>query len=119
MDSATRVEESGDSTDIARTRPGHAGLIRITSRLGVWGLIAALVPPMASELGGPMWLASLTPMVVAGLVTSGIPGPACGSAARGRTRDWLSLDEQMPQPGGHDEERRRRQRAWKRHIQLR
>ncbi len=72
MDSATRVGESGDSTDVARTRPGHAGLIRITSRLGVWGLIAALVPPMATELGGPMWLASLTPMVVAGLVASGI-----------------------------------------------
>jgi len=72
MDHATGVEKSGDSTDGARTRPGHAGLIRIASRLGVWGIIAALVPPMATELGGPMWLASLTPMVVAGLVASGI-----------------------------------------------
>jgi hypothetical protein len=51
---------------------GRARAVALTSRLAVWGLVAALLPPLAETFGGPFWLQRADWLVAAGFMASGI-----------------------------------------------
>ena len=55
-----------------RSRPRSPGLIRIASRVGVWGFVIALAPPIADALG--VWVAPslVGPISSFGLLASGL-----------------------------------------------
>ena len=48
------------------------GLIRVTSRVGVWGFVVALVPPLADALGAPVAPHLVGPISSFGLISSGL-----------------------------------------------
>ena len=61
----------------------RAWVIAVASRLGVWGLVAALLPVFSEVLGGPRWLTGSTWLVPTGFGTSGVGiVVACGLVLR-------------------------------------
>lgn len=67
------VEPSTEaSEDSVITPPRNAALIRVSARLGVWGLVLALVPALAEAFWRPLDHGLVGPVSSVGLIISGL-----------------------------------------------